>query len=182
MSEVQIQFKAQHAEVTGAFKMQGTGITINTKLYNTMTIFSWVSFYNDKNYINIFFPEYKMWFVWWFCAIGPIWKHKQHLRTRLTINNLNAFLFGINMFKFNKKNTGTRCEICSKLTIKTPERSQFAISIFNSEHILHLVLVLLKLVLNKQMLVGIITGWQLATLKLALLFRHFLVFLTRPMV
>ena len=34
------QFKAQHAEVTGAFKMQGTGIMINTKLYNTMTIFS----------------------------------------------------------------------------------------------------------------------------------------------
>ena len=107
MGEVQIQFKAQHAEVTGAFKMQGTGITINTKLYNTMTIFSWVNFYNDKNYINIFFPEYKMWFVWWFCAIGPIRKHKQHLRTWLTINNLNAFLFGINMFKFNKKNTGT---------------------------------------------------------------------------
>ena len=40
MSEVQIQFKAQHAEVTGSFKMQGTGIMINTKLYNTMTIFS----------------------------------------------------------------------------------------------------------------------------------------------
>ena len=26
------------------------------------------------------------------------------------------------MFKVNNKNTGVRCEICSKLTIKTPER------------------------------------------------------------
>ena len=26
------------------------------------------------------------------------------------------------MFKFNNRNARTRCEICSKLTIKTPER------------------------------------------------------------
>ena len=26
------------------------------------------------------------------------------------------------MFKVNSRNTRTRCEICSKLTIKTPER------------------------------------------------------------
>ena len=26
------------------------------------------------------------------------------------------------MFKVNNRNTRTRCEICSKLTIKTPER------------------------------------------------------------
>ena len=87
------------------------------------------------------------------------------------------------MFKIKKKNTGTRCEICSKLTIKTPERRQFYISISNSEHVLHFVLVLLKLTLNKQMLVGLITGWELATLlKLALRFRNFLGFLTRLMV
>ena len=29
---------------------------------------------------------------------------------------------GIHMFKMNQRNTRTRCEICSKLTIKTPER------------------------------------------------------------
>ena len=28
------------------------------------------------------------------------------------------------MFKFNNRNTRTRCEICSELTIKTPERRQ----------------------------------------------------------
>ena len=29
---------------------------------------------------------------------------------------------GIYLFKVNNRNTRTRCEICSKLTIKTPER------------------------------------------------------------
>ena len=28
------------------------------------------------------------------------------------------------MFKVNNRNTRTRCQICSKLTIKTPERRQ----------------------------------------------------------
>ena len=31
---------------------------------------------------------------------------------------------GSYMFKVNIRNTRTRCEICSKLTIKTPERRQ----------------------------------------------------------
>ena len=33
-----------------------------------------------------------------------------------------TFPAGIYLFKVNNKNTRTRCEICSKLTIKTPER------------------------------------------------------------
>ena len=46
------------------------------------------------------------------------------------------------MFKVNNKNTRTRCEICSKLTIKTPERCQWrrsGVFIVNFEHISHLV-------------------------------------------
>ena len=31
---------------------------------------------------------------------------------------------GIYLLKVNNRNTRTRCEICSKLTIKTPERRQ----------------------------------------------------------
>ena len=45
------------------------------------------------------------------------------------------------MFKVNNRNTRTRCEICSKLTIKIPERRQWrrsGISIVNFEHISHL--------------------------------------------
>ena len=54
------------------------------------------------------------------------------------------------MFKLNNRNARTRCEIHSKLTIKTPERCQWrcqwrrsGVFIVNFEHISHLVLVLL---------------------------------------
>ena len=50
----------------------------------------------------------------------------------LKFNNFNTFLIGSDILKINNKNTETRCEICSKLTLKTPERRQFAISVFNS--------------------------------------------------
>ena len=47
------------------------------------------------------------------------------------------------IFKVNKRNTRTRCEICSNLTIKTPERHQWHCSgvfIVNFEHISYLAL------------------------------------------
>ena len=62
------------------------------------------------------------------------------------------FPAGNYMFKVNSRNTRTRCEICSKLTIKTPERRnerRSDVFIVNSEHISHLVLVFLLLTLNK---------------------------------
>ena len=37
---------------------------------------------------------------------------------------------GIYLFKVNNRNTRTRCEICSKLTIKTPERRHWAVVTF----------------------------------------------------
>ena len=55
------------------------------------------------------------------------------------------------MFTVNYGNTRTRCEIYSKLTIKTPERRQWrrsGVFIVNFEHISHLVLVFLKLTLS----------------------------------
>ena len=59
--------------------------------------------------------------------------------------------------KVNNRNTRERCEICSKLKTKTPERRQWrrsCVFILNFEHILHLFLVFLLLTLNKQMLAG----------------------------
>ena len=53
---------------------------------------------------------------------------------------------GIYLLKVNNRNTRTRCEICSKLTIKIPERRH--IFIVNFEHISHLVLVFLFLTLT----------------------------------
>ena len=50
------------------------------------------------------------------------------------------------MFKVNNKNTRTKCEICSKLTIDTSRRS--GVFIVNFEHVSHLFLVFLLLTLN----------------------------------
>ena len=55
------------------------------------------------------------------------------------------------MFKVNGQKTRTRCEICSKLTIKIPERRHWrrsGIFIVNFEHISHRVLVFLLLTLS----------------------------------
>ena len=43
------------------------------------------------------------------------------------------------MIKVNNGNARARCEICSKLTIKAPERRRSGAFIVNFEHISHLV-------------------------------------------
>ena len=66
-------------------------------------------------------------------------------------------MYGLNpagnyMFKVNNRNTRARCEICSKLTIKIPERRYWrrsGVFIANFEHISHLVLVFLLLTLSR---------------------------------
>ena len=58
----------------------------------------------------------------------------------------------IYVFKVNKRNIRKNCDICSKLTIKTPERRhwrRFVVFIVNFEHILHLFLVFLLLTLKQ---------------------------------
>ena len=55
------------------------------------------------------------------------------------------------MFKVNNRNTRARCENCSKLTIRTPERRHWrrsGIFIVNFEQISHLILVFLLLTLR----------------------------------
>ena len=61
------------------------------------------------------------------------------------------------MFRVNNRNTRTRCQICSKLTIKTPERRHCrhsGVFIFHFEHISHLVLLFLLLTLSWEMPAG----------------------------
>ena len=57
---------------------------------------------------------------------------------------------GIYLLKVSNRNTKTRFEICSKLTIKTPERRQWRRSgvFVNFKHVSHLVLVFLLLTLD----------------------------------
>ena len=77
------------------------------------------------------------------------------------------------MFKSNNRNTKTRCEICSKLTIKTPERCQICtkvtggVFIVNFENTSHLVLMFLLWILSRQMPAGFLffifflRGWSI---------------------
>ena len=58
--------------------------------------------------------------------------------------HLYPYPVSIYMFKVNNKDTKTRCETCSKLTIKTPD-----IFIVNFEHISQLVLKFLLLTLRR---------------------------------
>ena len=71
------------------------------------------------------------------------------------------------MFKVNNRNTRTRCDICSKLTIKTPEWRQ-NVFIVNFEHTSHLVLVFLLLTFE-QVNAGWVPYFNENVLKLELL-------------
>ena len=50
-------------------------------------------------------------------------KNEIYVKTHLVKKN-HITLVGIYLFKVNNRNTRKRCEIRSKLTIKTPERRQ----------------------------------------------------------
>ena len=70
------------------------------------------------------------------------------------ILKMSLTLAGIYLLKVNNKNTRTRCEICSKLAIKIPERRYWrrsGIFIVNFEHSSHLVPVFLLLTLNMKL-------------------------------
>ena len=59
---------------------------------------------------------------------------------------------GIYLLKVNSRNTRTSCEICSKLTVKTPQQRHWrrsGVFIVNFEHIPYLVLASLWLTLSR---------------------------------
>ena len=63
----------------------------------------------------------------------------------------------IYLFKVNNRSNRTRCEICSKLTINSPERRHWrrsGVFIVGFEHISRLLLVFLLLTLNMYFLTG----------------------------
>ena len=64
----------------------------------------------------------------------------------------------IYLLKVNNRNTRTRCETCSNVTIKTPEQRHWRCSgvfIVNFEHTSYIFLVLLLLTLNKELTTGL---------------------------
>ena len=95
--------------------------------------------------------------LWNWCTLK-----KQRPRNYLVLYPINIYLL-----KVNNRNNEKRCEICSNLTIKTSERSQWrlcGVFIVNSEHNSHLFLLFPLLTLNKLILAGYlfqIAKWQL---------------------
>ena len=84
---------------------------------------------------------------------------------RQNVHVLRLIPAGIYLLEVNNRNTRTRCEICSNLTIKTPERRQHqwrrsGVFIVNFEHISHLVLMFLSLTLNFQLPAGIKVNYK----------------------
>ena len=83
-------------------------------------------------------------------------------RLFINLHSRNDLHLAINhIFKVNEKNTRERCEICSKLTIKTPEQRQWCLSgvfIVNFKHVnfSHLVLVFLLLTLKGKCQLGML--------------------------
>ena len=102
------------------------------------------SFSNRKDHKILF----NLMFVYW---QKPSSNARQIKVIQLHVSVSKPFPVGNYLLKLKNRNTKTRCEICSKLTIKIAEGRQWRCSgilIVNFEHISHLVLVFLLFTLN----------------------------------
>ena len=108
---------------------------LNWFLFNFIALHLFLSIFGSKHWIFIWFRYFTIATFRYFAMLLL-----QHL-----------FQAGNCMFKVHNRNARTRCEISSKLTIKTPQRRHWRCSgvfIVNSEHISHLFLVFLLLNLS----------------------------------
>ena len=106
------------------------------------------------NWASFMLSFQRLTFPCWFFNSSLV-NFKYHLTRRRELvewhSVIVAFNKGIYLLKVNNRNTRTRCEICSKLTIKTPEQCQWHRSnvfVVNLKHISHLILLFLLLTLN----------------------------------
>ena len=96
------------------------------------------------------FVEGNLWFT---VNIWGKYTNWSHHRSMIFLFNYMLVYFtnipaGVYLLKVNNRNTRKRCEICSKLTMKIPERRRSGIFTVNFEHISHLFLVFPLLSLN----------------------------------
>ena len=81
----------------------------------------------------------------WCFHIAKSWI-EEHLQRTASVDIPSHAQHAIYMFRVNNRNTRTRCEMCLKLTKKPPEWRQWRHS---GEHVSHLVLVFLLLILSR---------------------------------
>ena len=106
-------------------------IALNSKEIYQISIKNWEKLLS-RNLINTF--------------INWSWSNHSEVFLKIALNPAVSY-----MFKVNNRNTRTRCEICSKLTINIPEQRHWrrsGIFIANFEHISDLVLMFLLLTLS----------------------------------
>ena len=107
-------------------------VNVNGFKNNDVVPVSLLLTFNYDYAFNIFF-----WcFYWWLLVLKIIFSWTWYLLC-------STLLAGISLLKVNKRNTRIRCEICSKLTIKTPDRRYSGVFIVNFEHVFLLFLLLL---------------------------------------
>ena len=111
--------------------------------HNILSLRSLTSFLSDKNYrtgVNQ--------------ALESFFQKIQFTEILKTLLNKfwKVFPVGNYILKVNDRNTRSRCELCSKLTIKTPRRRH--VFNVNFDHILPPVLVFLLLTLSRIMSAG----------------------------
>ena len=105
--------------------------------------------------------------VWWYMFDRVLYTPVMLARKLLMLNPSRHFLV-----QRQQRRIITMCEICSKLTIKTPERRKWrrwscpGVSVINFEQISHIALVFLLLTLNKWMPAGTVTWKKRKLLKL----------------
>ena len=98
-----------------------------------------IAFWHNVNQNRCVHPKQPPFFAYvhFLAAVWPI-----HPSTCFwNVTYYSPFPAGIYLLKVNNRNTRTKCEICSKLTIKTPEQRQSftlcsSVSIVNLEHVI----------------------------------------------
>ena len=93
----------------------------------------------------------------WRKALSLNWRLEGLNRVNCSLNGKGDKMFSngptnIYLCKVNNRNSRTKCEICSKLTIKTPKQRQWrhsSVFIVNYEHISHLSPMFLLMTLRK---------------------------------
>ena len=72
------------------------------------------------------YNKYQFYFIPIFSILYQGWprnsERTDNIFQSVFLPSQGTFPAGIYLLKVNNRNTRTRCEICSKLTIKTPER------------------------------------------------------------
>ena len=96
------------------------------------------------------------------CECDETYKLYQNLRSESVALTTGLYQAGIYLFKVSTGDNRTMREICLKLIIKTPERRQWrrcGVLIVNFEQTSDIVLISPLLILNKEMLAGLLMAF-----------------------